>query len=152
MDTILISIVLILCVINLIMFFNMKGNNNSEIKKQLNNIENATNKIEKTIQYEISRFREENNSNARNIREEVSYSLNQSSKSITNQMSTIANLQNNQLQNFSEQLSKLTDSNEQRLNDMRNTIEQKLLIIPFSSQKTRQPFFLRPPLPKTMWQ
>ena len=135
MNTILIPIVLILCVINLIMLFNMKGNNNSEIKKQLNNIENATNKIEKTIQYEISRFREENNSNARNIREEVSYSLNQSSKSITNQMSTIANLQNNQLQNFSEQLSKLTDSNEQRLNDMRNTIEQKLLIIQQDNSK-----------------
>jgi len=135
MDIILISVVLILCLVNLVLLFSMKGNNNNDIKKQLNIIENAVNKIEKTIQYEISRFREENNTNARNVRDEVSYSLNLSSKSITNQMSTIATLQNNQLQNFSEQLNKLTDSNEQRLNEMRNTIEQKLLIIQQDNSK-----------------
>jgi len=135
MDTILISIVLILCLINLMLFFSLKSNKNNDIKKQLNIIENAISKIEKTIQYEISRFREENNTNARNVRDEVSYSLNLSSKSITNQMSTIATLQNNQLQNFSEQLNKLTDSNEQRLNEMRNTIEQKLLIIQQDNSK-----------------
>jgi DNA recombination protein RmuC len=130
MDTVLIFIVLILSAINLILFLSIKSKiNNNDSKHQLSLIESSNERVEKAVKDEVARFREENKSSDREMRIEIANNQNANGKSILDQMSTIATMQKNQLDTFSNQLIQLTSSNEQRLNEMRNTIEEKLSLI-----------------------
>lgn len=63
---------------------------------------------------------------SREQREELSLSVSRLSNNLLQQMTSIASVQNNQIDSFAQQLQKLTDANEQRLGEIRLTLEQKL--------------------------
>ena len=62
----------------------------------------------------------------RHNREEIAGSVRMLNENILNQLKTIADIQKDQLEIFSKQLMSLTQSNEQRLDRMRDTIEERL--------------------------
>ena len=78
---------------------------------------------------EIAKNREESTTNARQFREEISQSIRFFNDSVLAQMAEIANLQRNQLDTFATQLSSLTRSNDQKLEHLRKTVEERLLLL-----------------------
>jgi DNA recombination protein RmuC len=63
---------------------------------------------------------------SREQREELARSVGRLSQGLLQQMATIAGVQNNQIDGFAQQLAKLTEANEQRLAEIRQTLENKL--------------------------
>ena len=84
---------------------------------------------ERLVNGEISKNREESNSNARQVREELNQSVHSFNESILARMAEIANLQRNQLDIFATQLGSLTKTNDQKLEQVRKTVEERLLLI-----------------------
>jgi len=76
---------------------------------------------------ELSRNREETSSNARMAREEQNISLKGFNDSVLARMVEIANLERSQLDIFSRQMNQLTQTNEQKLEQLRKTVEDRLL-------------------------
>lgn len=97
-----------------------------DYKNQIAFILKQQERLEKVIREEISTNRDESIRNSKSDREEMSNTLSAFGNSISSQMKIIADLQKNQLEAFSLQLVKLTDINQEGLNRMRGTLEEKL--------------------------
>ena len=92
-------------------------------------LEKSLERNERLVNGEISQNREESNSNARQVREELNQSVHTFNESILVRMAEIANLQRNQLDIFTIQLGSLTKTNDQKLEQLRKTVEERLLLI-----------------------
>ncbi len=97
-----------------------------QTKTKIDVMEKNQERLERALKEEISRNREEAGTSSRNLREELINSLKNFNDSLLNQMQKISSLQNEQFGTFSQQLNVLTQSNEQRLEKMRLTVEEKL--------------------------
>lgn len=97
-----------------------------QAKAKIDGIERNQERLERTLKEEISRNREEAGNSSRSLREEMMNSLKSFNDSLLNQMQKISSLQNEQFGIFTQQLNTLTQSNEQRLEKMRLTVEEKL--------------------------
>ena len=86
----------------------------------------ASGQITREIREELSIGRKEARESAQDQRKELSSGLNQFSQTVQQQMTGIASIQNNQIDSFAQQLAKLVESNEQRLKEVRATLDQKL--------------------------
>ncbi len=97
-----------------------------QAKTKIDGLEKNQERLERTLKEEISRNREEAGNSSRSLREEMTNSLKGFNDSLLNQMQKISSLQNEQFGTFTQQLNTLTQSNEQRLEKMRLTVEEKL--------------------------
>ncbi|MBI5847434.1 MAG: DNA recombination protein RmuC [Nitrospirae bacterium] len=97
-----------------------------QAKIKIDGLERNQERLERTLKEEISRNREEAGNSSRSLREEMMNSLKSFNDSLLNQMQKISSLQNEQFGTFTQQLNTLTQSNEQRLEKMRLTVEEKL--------------------------
>lgn len=86
-------------------------------------------RIERSLRDEIAKNRGENTLNSKQLREETAGSLMNFGDSISRYMKDISDFQKSQFDTFSKQLLALTHMNEQKLDTMRNTIEQKLKVL-----------------------
>mgnify|MGYP000852725188 FL=1 len=89
-------------------------------------LEKSQERIEQLLREEIGRNREEMNVTARQGREELSNSFKTFSDSLSARMVEMGNLQQYQMDGFSKQMAYLTQSNEQKLEQMRGTIEERV--------------------------
>ncbi len=102
-------------------------------------LEKNLERLERIIKEESARNREEAGYSARQGREEMSSSLKLFSDSLLSRLTEIAVLQKNQLDAFAGQLSTLTRLNEEKLEKMRTTIEERLQLLQNeNSQKLEQ--------------
>jgi DNA recombination protein RmuC len=92
-------------------------------------LEKNQERAERLLKEEIAKNREEATSNAKQGREEMSQSIKSFSDSFLSRMTDISTLQKNQLETFANQLSVLTQTNEQRLDKMRSTVEERLKLL-----------------------
>jgi DNA recombination protein RmuC len=92
-------------------------------------IEKNFERNERLINGEIAKNREESNTNARLVREELNQSVRLFNDSVLARMAEIANLQRNQLDIFATQLGSLTKTNDQKLEHLRKTVEERLLLL-----------------------
>ena len=116
LNNILIYMTLILNIIIIIMLtFKLKEKSLSKVYSQLTSLDKNSERLERIIREEMSSNREEFNSGNRKGRMEL-----------TDNLTKISILQKNQLDTFSNELSKLTILNEQKLDKMRVTIEERL--------------------------
>jgi len=97
-----------------------------QAKTKIDGLEKNQERLERTLKEEIGRNREEAGNSSRSLREEMTNSLKGFNDSLLNQMQKISSLQNEQFGTFTQQLNTLTQSNEQRLEKMRLTVEEKL--------------------------
>jgi DNA recombination protein RmuC len=81
------------------------------------------------LHHEFAALRSESSSQAQHNREELAKNLKCFQDSLLARMNDIAGFQKSQLDIFSEQLSRLTLSNEQRLDRMRQTLEEKMKLL-----------------------
>lgn len=108
-----------------------RKNDGSEIKldQLLNMLEYTDDKNSRLIKEEMVLNRREAAQVARQGREEVNNSLKIFNDSVIKQMFEVAKMQKNQLGIFSDQLTRLTNMNEQKLEKLRNTVEERLKLI-----------------------
>lgn len=109
-----VSVILIIVLLSVLLFRNSNAGL-TRLESLLVSIEKNQDKSEQTIKNETVQNRKEAASNAKDLREEIA-----------NNMTHIANLQKDQLDTFSKQLNTLTKSNEQRMDKIRETVEERL--------------------------
>jgi len=78
------------------------------------------------LREELARGRQETAATARSDREEQAQSLDRLAKTLAGQVGQLATLQGQQLEAFAQQLSRLTQSNEQRFEQLRQSVEARL--------------------------
>jgi DNA recombination protein RmuC len=97
-----------------------------QLPLQLETLGKSQERLEQILKEELGKSREEGSLHARQDREELANSMKASTDSLLSRMAEIATLQKNQLDTFSRQLSNLTLANEQKLDKMRETVEERL--------------------------
>ncbi len=101
----------------------------SQLETKLVSFEKIQERTEKALKEEMAQNREETSNNSKQLREEVGISLKSVGDSLVNQMTAIATLQKDQLETFSRQITTLTQTNEQKLDRMRETVEERLRLL-----------------------
>lgn len=84
---------------------------------------------ERLVNGEISKNREESNTNSRQVRTELNQTLHTFNESVLTRMAEIASLQRSQLDIFSLQLGSLTKTNDSKFEQLRKTVEDRLILI-----------------------
>ncbi|TEB10506.1 DNA recombination protein RmuC [Pelotomaculum propionicicum] len=92
-------------------------------------LEKSQEKTERVMREEIARSREEAAKNAGMLRSEVANSFYRLEDALMKRFVDHATLQKSQLDSFAGQITALTASNEQRLEKMRDTVEEKLTML-----------------------
>ncbi|MBA4542591.1 MULTISPECIES: DNA recombination protein RmuC [Thermoactinomyces] len=106
-----------------------------QIEEQLRLLLLAQEKTEKTLREEMGYHRQEANHAALENRKELQQSFSLLTKSTLTTIQDVASGQKNLLDSFSRQLRDLTAMNEQKLEQLRNKVEEKLAQIQTENQK-----------------
>ena len=132
-DPLIIGLIIIFFVIILILLIILLSRSSRHpfvlFESKLVALEKILERNERLVNGEIAKNREESNTNARQIREELNQSVRLFNDSLLSRMAEIANLQRNQLDIFATQLGSLTKTNEQKLEHLRKTVEERLLLL-----------------------
>lgn len=132
-DPLLIGLVLILFVIIIILLVILLFRSSRSpfilFESKFVALEKSLERNERHVNGEISKNREESTTNARQVREELNQSIRLFNDSVLARMAEIANLQRNQLDIFAIQLGSLTKTNEQKLEHLRKTVEERLVLL-----------------------
>lgn len=126
---ILIAVLLAVVLVLLALLFSRRDGKDQLKVDHLASLEKSGERMERGLKEEIARIREEAGLNALQGREEINSSLKRFGDSISTRMNEISASQKNQLSTFSDQLTKLTGSNEERLDKMRVTIEERMRLL-----------------------
>ncbi|KGK82396.1 recombinase RmuC [Desulfosporosinus sp. HMP52] len=118
-----------IAIILLIILLTRSRNPYAKLENKFNLMEKNLERNERLVNGEIAKNREETSLNAKQIREELNQSVRSFNDSVLSRMSEIANLQGNQLDIFSNQMNSLTKTNDLKLEQMRKTMEERLLLI-----------------------
>ncbi|MDD5456867.1 MAG: DNA recombination protein RmuC [Candidatus Margulisbacteria bacterium] len=130
MILILLFVIIIISIINILVVFSFlkkisfitPGNTEA----QYTSLEKAIEKSERALRDEFGKSREESGNHSQRTRTELLETLKAFNDSIISNMSRLSNMQKDQLDSFSKQLAHLTQGNEQRMDKMRETIENNL--------------------------
>jgi len=124
------SILLVIAIILLIILI-IRSSRNPLVKfeSKFDSLERNLERNERLVNGEIAKNREEASTNARQVREELNQSVCSFNDSVLARMAEIASLQRNQLDIFATQLSSLTKTNDHKLEQMRKTVEERLLLL-----------------------
>lgn len=113
------NLVLVLSILARVGRFDGRG-----VDSRLIALEKLLDREERLIREELGRGREEAQSAARSQREELQNGLRQLSATITGQMAEIGKMQKGQLEAFATQLIQLTALNEQKMAQLRETLDR----------------------------
>ena len=130
MNDILLIVVVLLSILSIILVLILtkrkSGDSLTKIEDNFAALEKRQEQTEHTIKDEITRNRQETAGSARQARGELSKSLKDSSDSLLKRMTENAGMQKGQLDSFSKQLGDMTKLNEEKLEQMRKTMENQL--------------------------
>ncbi|MDR3601085.1 MAG: DNA recombination protein RmuC [Desulfosporosinus sp.] len=101
----------------------------AQFESKFTSLERALERNERLVNGEIALNREETSTNARQVRAELNQSVHSFNESVLTRMAEIATLQRNQLDIFAAQLGSLTKTNDQKLEQLRKTVEERLLLL-----------------------
>ncbi len=113
-------------IIILIVFIRSFKTRKDDSEQRFLSLEKGQERTERLLKEEISKNREETLQSARQGRDELNGSLRMFRDSLTSELTRIASFQKQQLDIFSGQLAQLTDLNEKKLENVRNTVEERL--------------------------
>ncbi len=130
MNDILLIVVVLLSILSIILLLILtkrkSGDSIAKIEDNFAALEKRQEQTKHTIKDEITRNRQETSNSAKQAREELSKSLKYSSDSLLQRMTENAGMQKGQLDSFSKQLGDMTKLNEEKLEQMRKTMENQL--------------------------
>ncbi|NLV17480.1 MAG: DNA recombination protein RmuC [Syntrophomonadaceae bacterium] len=122
----LIIILDIIIVVLLLIILWRTWNQNSSLSPEIERLLREQEKLERTIREEMGRNRDEAAAHFRLEREELNRSFSLLRDSQFNHMAEASQLQHQQLESFGKQLAQLAQGNDQRLENMRQTIENRM--------------------------
>lgn len=125
----LIILVVIAIILLIILLSRSSHNPFVQFESKFASLEKTLERSERLVNGEIAKNREESTANARQVREELNQSVHSFNESVLTRMAEIANLQRNQLDIFAVQLGSLTKTNDQKLEQLRKTVEERLLLL-----------------------
>ena len=96
------------------------------LETQFRLLESSLERTERELRDEMARGRQEAASSARGDREEQALAVDRLAKTLAAQVGQLSSLQAQQLESFAQQLGRLTQSNEQRFEQLRQTVEARL--------------------------
>ncbi|HBR14866.1 MAG TPA: DNA recombination protein RmuC [Candidatus Omnitrophica bacterium] len=119
-------VVLINTALLAVLFLRDKERAWGSLGNQISGIEKNQERLERLLREEISKGRAEAGANFQKAREEQSEHLNAFSNAVLSRMTEVSTLHKNQLDSFIQQLSALTQMNEQKLEKLREVVEERL--------------------------
>ncbi|RIV23109.1 DNA recombination protein RmuC [Alicyclobacillaceae bacterium I2511] len=105
------------------------------LASQLTQVEQGQVRLEQSLRGEMAQNREETGKTARMNRAEMNESVHRLSQSLLSNMEGMAEQQKRLLDSFATQLSNLTHLNEIKLEELRQTVEQKLTLLQTDNSK-----------------
>lgn len=102
------------------------GSSRSQLEPRIDTLESLLERVDRTVREELSRGREEAQLLGRQGREENSAAVQSLGDGLLKRMSELAGLQKSQLDIFADQLKNLTSTNDNRMEKMRETIQNSL--------------------------
>ncbi len=126
---ILIILVVIAIILLILVLIRSARNPFVPFESKFVSLEKNIERNERLVNGEITKNRNESYNNFRQVREELNQSISSFNDSVLARMAEIANLQRNQLDIFSTQLGSLTKTNDLKLEQMRKTVEERLLLL-----------------------
>lgn len=130
MEYVVLGINVIILLLVIFVFRRVFANNNSDrIVMRIDNIEKSLERLERNLKDEIGQSRGEMGFHARVQREELSGVVNKFTDSVLARMSESREAQLAQLGVFSKQLQTLTQMNEQKLENIRVSVERQLQLV-----------------------
>jgi DNA recombination protein RmuC len=121
-----IALALLVAVVVLQIVALLRGGGEAEIERRFDALARENERLERELREAIASGRREAQDAARQQREEQTATLSQFGQNVAAQMQNIATLQGKQIEAFSQQLAALFASNEQRLAELRRTLDEKL--------------------------
>ena len=131
-DILLVSILICAAagaVAGILLVFAKKGKELLKIETLLENYEKNQQRIEAALKAEMAQGRSEAGHTAQLARQELAAGFKTLGDSLLSRMTDIATLQKQQLDTFSNQLTSLTKVNEEKLEAVRLTVEQRLQLL-----------------------
>ncbi len=107
----------------------------SSMDEQLMSFDKRQAHLEHVVKDEMARNREETANSDKRTREELSQSLKGSSDSLLMRLTEHFGMHKNQLDSFSKQLGEMTKLNQEKLEQMRNTVEKQLRVLQEENSK-----------------
>ncbi|MDT8440704.1 MAG: DNA recombination protein RmuC [Desulfuromonadales bacterium] len=138
MDPVLIGALILLTILSLVqiaLLLRRPDDGLAEVKTKLAALEQAGERFERLLRDEMARSREEAGQAARQLREETSATLKGGNDSLLQKLSVMSAAQQRQLEGFAAQLGKLTETNQQKLDQLRLAVEQKLAALQEDNSK-----------------
>ena len=102
------------------------GRKEDSLEPAFNAVQSALERVERELRQEMARARQEAAAAARGDREEQAQALDRLAKTLSAQVGQLGTLQGQQLEAFAAQLARLTQSNEQRFEQLRQSVEARL--------------------------
>ena len=102
------------------------GRKDESLEPAFNAVQSALERVERELRQEMARARQEAAAAARGDREEQAQALDRLAKTLSAQVGQLGTLQGQQLEAFAAQLARLTQSNEQRFEQLRQSVEARL--------------------------
>ncbi|WP_025027069.1 DNA recombination protein RmuC [Caldalkalibacillus mannanilyticus] len=118
-------VTLFLCYVS-IKLYDRERRRSQAINPHFEVLEKEVNRLERSLKDEMIHSRQEATTSQKLHREELSSGLNQMNQSLISTMESMANQQKNLLDSFAKQLTELTRMNEEKIEKVRETVEQKL--------------------------
>lgn len=116
---------LFLCYVS-IKLYDRERRRSQAINPHFEALEKGLNRLERSLKDEMIHSRQEATTSQKLHREELSSGLNQMNQSLISTMGSMANQQKHLLDSFAKQLTELTRMNEEKIEKVRETVEQKL--------------------------
>ncbi len=102
------------------------GRKDDALEPQFSALQSGLERVERELRQEMARARQEAAVAARGDREEQAQALDRLAKTLSAQVGQLGTLQGQQLEAFAAQLARLTQSNEQRFEQLRQSVEARL--------------------------
>lgn len=121
-ETLLVAVVVLLavaCALLIALLLRRPSDPAQAVSAPMQSLERQMRDQERVLADEIAR-------SGRDQREELAGSIGRMTRGVLQQMGTIAGVQNNQIDSFAKSLARLTEANDQRLGEIRGTLEVKL--------------------------
>jgi DNA recombination protein RmuC len=133
-------LLLLLTILSVVSFIRASRTASSNrLESMIAGLNEGIERLERALREEFGRNREESGVGGRQLREEVTASVKSSGETIAARVADMATLQSTQLETFGNQLTNLTNSLQQRLEAVRETVEQRLKMLQDeNSQKLEQ--------------
>ena len=132
----ILGLLALVAVLQLVAF--VRGSGAADLERRIDGLARDNERLERELRDAIAAGRREALDSARQQREEQTATLSQFGQNVSAQMKDIATLQGKQIETFSQQLAALFASNEQRLADLRKTLDERLGLAQTDARQGRE--------------